>query len=58
MLVYLVCFHAERLGKGALAPSAELAGIVSCGKEVPMPSADYLIGPASGEVRWHPAIGG
>jgi hypothetical protein len=22
-----------------------------------MPSADYLIGPASGEVRWHPAIG-
>jgi len=23
-----------------------------------MPSADYLIGPATGEVRWHPAIGG
>ena len=23
-----------------------------------MPSADYLIGPARGEVRWHPAIGG
>jgi hypothetical protein len=22
-----------------------------------MPSVDYLIGPASGEVRWHPAIG-
>jgi hypothetical protein len=22
-----------------------------------MPSADYLIGPATGEVRWHPAIG-
>jgi hypothetical protein len=23
-----------------------------------MPSADYLIGPARGEVRWHPEIGG
>ena len=23
-----------------------------------MPSADYLIGPARGEIRWHPAIGG
>ena len=23
-----------------------------------MPSTDYLIGPATGEVRWHPAIGG
>jgi hypothetical protein len=23
-----------------------------------MPSADYLIGPARGEIRWYPAIGG
>jgi hypothetical protein len=23
-----------------------------------MPSADYLIGPARGDIRWHPAIGG
>jgi hypothetical protein len=23
-----------------------------------MPSANYLIGPASGEIRWYPAIGG
>jgi hypothetical protein len=23
-----------------------------------MPSADYLIGPATGEVRWHPTTGG
>jgi len=23
-----------------------------------MPSADYLIGPAGGDIRWHPAIGG
>jgi hypothetical protein len=23
-----------------------------------MPSADYLIGPARGEIRWYPAVGG
>jgi hypothetical protein len=57
MLVYPVGFHAKRLGQGARHPARELAGMASCGKEVPMPSTDYLIGPATGEVCWHPAIG-
>src|SRR5215472_8660796 len=58
MLAHPVCCNVERLGKGALAPNARLAGMASCGKEVPMPSADYLIEPTAGEVRWHPGIDG
>ena len=58
MLVHPVCLHAKRLGQGGPAPGAELAGIASRGKEVPMPSADYLIGPVTGQVRWHPTTDG
>jgi len=29
-----------------------------CRKGAAMPSTDYLIGPASGEIRWYPAIDG